>query len=161
MEFSLDTFVISLINIAVTFVILRKLVYKPVFVYLKQRSEKIESDLKKAAESVSAAAEEQRRLDSELRAAKQKADEIIKESSEDARAASEILIASAGTEAKRLLAEAKTEAEKAKETAMINLQSEISVIASDIARRILIREIDCTDNENIVREYFAEVKNNA
>ena len=161
MEFSLDTFIISLVNIAVTFVILRRLVYKPVFNYLKQRSERIESDLKKAGEALASSGEKQKKADSELESAKMRADEIMRRSSEDARRASELLLEKAGAEAAQLKADAKAETEAAKAAAMKNMQGEISVIAADIARRILMRELDSTDNMKIVSEYFAEVESNA
>ena len=161
MEFSLDTFIISIINILVTFVVLRKLVYKPVFNYLKQRSERIETDLKKADNAALSISQAEKTIDSEITEAKQKADEILKQSMEEAQTASKLVLERANSDAKRILEEANVKAEMLKDTTLKNMQDSISDIASEIAKNILKRELSQADNLNLVNEYFDEVKGHA
>ena len=161
MEFSLDTFIISIINILITFVILRKLIYKPVFNYLKQRSEKIETDLKKTNDAALSVSQAEKKIDSEILEARKKADEILRQGVKEAQSASEIILERANLDAKRILEEASVKADMLKDIMLKNMQDEISDIASEISKKILKRELNQTDNLNLVNEYFDEVKGNA
>ncbi|MCL2125147.1 MAG: F0F1 ATP synthase subunit B [Oscillospiraceae bacterium] len=149
---------IALINIIVLFILLRLILWKPVNRYLSARSERVSSELanvdKIRDEATSLRSEYENKLeDAEtrsldiMRSSQAKASEDAAEILKDARDKSEIML----REARERIAEEK-------ERAIVNSRHEVAQLATDLAARILKREVSESDTKNIVEEFFLETR---
>ena len=87
--------VISLANLTILFLILKKLLFKPVQNVLEQRQKTLDSKYEAADKSVAEAEENKLAWEEKLRNAEETADNIIKEASEDAKNHSNRIVAEA------------------------------------------------------------------
>lgn len=158
MEFYPLDILINVINIAVLYILLRLILYKPVARFLSARAERIGDQIAKADEKLL----EAERINQEYRA---KLDQAVEEGhaavrAEKTRAAQEAqaIIAEAKTESQRLLDEAHDRIKKEKERALEQMQYEVAQISVDIASRILKREVSVADNMRLTEEFFRELR---
>ena len=91
--------VISLANLTILFLILKKLLFKPVQNVLEQRQKTLDTKYEAAEKSVAEAEETKKAWEEKLRSAEEKADSIIKEASEDAKNHSNRIVAEARSNA--------------------------------------------------------------
>lgn len=149
--------IIHIINIIVLFVILRVLLYKPVKKFMSERAQRLEDEKKSAELDRNEAARLKADYESRLTAAQEEANGIIREKSEQAVQKGENIISDAKTSAGEIIESAKNEAENIKKRAVEDSKKQIVVLASEMAEKILCREINDKDNEKLTQEFFAEM----
>ena len=136
---------IHIVNIVVTYLLLRVLLYKPVRKFMDERAQKIEHleemDYEKAEDVfLEAIAIEPRKEEPYVKLAGLYLDRGERE------------------KAKQIIADAKQKAEEEKKRAMEGMQDQLADAATQIAGRLLRREVSLEDNRRVVDEFFDEVK---
>jgi F-type H+-transporting ATPase subunit b len=148
--------VISLINIAVLFILLRLILWKHVIRFLAGREERIKNDLEQA---------EQRCLDAEalhseyseqLEKIEERGREMIRESRLKAGEEADRILMETEGKTSEMIRDAQARIDMEKEQAYKNAQLEVSVLATDMAARILKREVSAKDSANAVDEFFRD-----
>ena len=149
---------IHIVNIVVTYLLLRVLLYKPVRKFMDERAQKIEHQMQQAKELEDAAKQSKQQYDTQIAESEQKARELIREGEQKALAAAESITSGARKQAEQIIADAKQKAEEEKKRAMEGMQDQLADVATQIAGRLLRREVSLEDNRRVVDEFFDEVK---
>ena len=103
--------IISLANLTILFLILKKLLFKPVKNVLEARQKTLDSKYEEADKSAAEAEENKKAWEEKLRNAEEEADAIIRTASEDAKNHSDRIVADARNMADGIVRQAKNAAE--------------------------------------------------
>ena len=158
MEFHPIDIVISLINITVLFILLRLILWKFVNNFLSSREKRVREELEDV---------EKRRLDAEalkaeyeerLEGLKASERDLMRESQIKASVEAEEILSDARDKAVVMMAEARERIADEKERAIVNARYEVAQLATDMAARILRREVSKEDSINAVNDFFRDAK---
>ena len=145
---------IHIINFIVTFVLLYLLLYKPVSKFMHKRRESVEQALADAAATRAEADAYLAEAKAELAATGEKARRLSHEAIENAALDAERIVDTAQDEADALLQKAREQMRQEKQAAIERAHTEVVGLASDIAARILSREVTLEDNREIAERFF-------
>ena len=154
MEFHPADVVISLINVTVLFILLRLILWKHVIRLLAGREKRVKEELEQA---------EQRRLEAEtlhceyndqLGQLEERGREIVRESQLKAIEESDRILTETQDKASELIRDARTRIDMEKDQAFKDAQLEVTLLATDMAAKILKREVSATDSANAVDDFF-------
>lgn len=143
--------------ILVLFVVLRKVLVKPVGSFLAQRQKKIDAALEKAREI-----DEKNRLisaDSDRARAQAQAqiDQMLGQARKQAEMEAQAIVQNARDEARELIARARQEAQVQREQMLRGLQSQTADLAVEIAAKVLAREVQPQDHQAMIRQFLEKV----
>jgi len=146
--------IISLINITVLFILLRIILWKHVIRFLAERKNRVQGEIddaeKRRLEAESLHSEYREKLDG----AEAKGQELIKQSQQKAGEEADRILSETRDKAKEMITEAEARIEEEKQQALEAAQLDITGLATQMASRILEREISAQDNKNVVDEFF-------
>lgn len=148
----------AIIAFVLLFVILAKFAWGPIIKGLQDREEKIKADLD-AAEV--ARNETQATLDEykkQLADAQVEARSIIDKAVKDAEAAKQRAVSETEQEIQKVNARAKHEIELAKDKALQELYAQTAQLATSVAEKILQRQIDGQDTQQLVEQSLKELE---
>lgn len=149
---------IHIINIIVTYVLLRLLIFKPVRKFMDARAARIQKDMGDAKAASERAEQTRSEYEAKLADSEAQARQILREGEQKAVESSEAIIAQAKLQADQILSEAKNTAEADRKRTMDSLQGQIADTAVDIAQQILQREVSLDDNRAVIDEFFKKVE---
>ena len=149
--------VISLINIAVLFILLRLILWKYVINFLSKRSAKIRSDMDEAAKNREDAEAIHNEYTKKLAELEDKGAEIVRQSKLKANEESDKILQNTKAEVSEMISEAHTRIERDKKQALDDAHDSVAQLATEMAARILDREVKQSDNTHAVDEFFSEV----
>ncbi|MFA6234522.1 MAG: F0F1 ATP synthase subunit B [Bacteroidota bacterium] len=140
--------------------ILKKFAWKPLLGALENRETKIREDILRAEEARSGAErllEEHRKLlqNSELDARK-----IIEEAKSTAETVKQGIVESAHEQARLMTAQAKSEIQREKDTALLQLRKEVADLAIRAAGKILGEELDADKHRKLVDDFIGSLPKN-
>ena len=142
--------VISLLNLLILFLIVKKFLYKPVQKVLKQRKDSVDA-VYAEAENARAAAEEDRQVYEEKRKnAEDEAEEILRKAGETAKKNGESIVKEAKEEAAAIKEKAERDIAQEKVKAINEAKDEIAGISIGIAEKIVGRELNDDDRNAYV-----------
>jgi len=154
MEFHPIDIVISLINIAVLFILLRLILWKYINRYLAARSERVRSELESVEKSRLDVEARKREYDEKIDGIEARGRDLMRESQIKASEEAAETLAEAKEKARAMIQEARERIAEEKETALINAQHEIAALATDMAARILKREVAPEDTKTAIDDFF-------
>ena len=137
--------VISLCNLLIIFLLLKKFLYAPVRKVVSERQKAIDDQLADAAREKAEAAEKNAALSAALSGAKEQADAILKDAAATADRKSADIVAAAKEQAQRIVADAEADAALAKEKAQADMKREIVDVSALMAGALLRREVTVAD----------------
>lgn len=146
--------VISLANLAILFLILKKLLFKPVRSVLQQRQQELDEKYLEADKAVDEAKANKTAWEEKLRSAEDEADAIIKSASDDAKQRGERLVAEAKDRADVIIRQAQTEAELEMRRADESIRREIIDVSAALTEKILRREINTDDHRAMIDDFI-------
>jgi len=146
--------VISVINIAVLFILLRLILWKYVINFLSKRAEKVRSDMANAAKSREEAQALQNEYKEKLGELKIQGADIVRASQQKATEESDRILCDAKNKADELMSDAHARIESEKKQALEDAHESITELAAEMAARILEREVKASDNTHTVKEFF-------
>lgn len=145
--------VFILINLIVLYIIMRKVLIKPINNIINERRTVIESGLEKAAASESNAKALEKEWREKLSKAGAESESIIETAKETARGEYDKLVAEANTEAARILRDARKSIEDERNSAMQGIRSQVASLAVDAAKKVL-ESSDLSDINDSIYEKF-------
>ena len=148
---------ISLCNLLILFLILKRFLYKPVRKMVAQRQADIDEKYDAASKAQKEAEDEKKAYEEKLRQANTRADEIIKTATDDARRRSGEILAQAKERADGVLSQAQQELELEKKKAQSDIRKEIVDISTLLTGKMLEREIDEKDHRVLIDSFLREV----
>jgi len=151
---------ISLANLVIIFLLLKKLLFKPVKKTLAARQAQVDKIYDDAAAAKQTAEADRAEYEQKLADVKAEAEEILTDARERADRMSEEIIGDAKDKAQAKLERAEEEIAQEKKKAMTELKDDVSALSVDIAEKLLGREIDEKDHAELIDKFISEVDDN-
>ena len=148
---------ISLANLLIIFLILKKLLWKPVKKVMEDRQAMVDKQFADAAEAEAKANEDKAQWAEKLATADDEAAARIADADETARRHSERVIAEAKEKAQGILRQAEAEAELERQKATASIRDEIADVSAELAQKMLEREINAEDHRAMIASFLDEV----
>ena len=158
MEFHPLDILISLINITVLFILLRLILWKHISRFLAQRAERVNAsleDVEKRSHDVDALKLE---YEEKIESIEAQGRDLMRESQIKASLEAEEILSDAREKARVMLHEARERIAEEKERAILNARHEVAQLATDMAARILKREVSPDDTQSAVDSFFGDTR---
>lgn len=154
MDIHPEDIIISIINIIILFILLRLILWKPVVRYLASRTARISNQFKNAEDKEQEAKSLLLEYNEKIDKLEERDREMIQKSKELATKEAGKILDKAHHKATNLLEDAENRISMEKEQAIEEAHEEVTKLATEMAARILHREISVSDNENVVKDFF-------
>lgn len=153
---NLYTMVFALINLLILFVVLKKVLFKPVMTYMQKRSDGIADDLKTSEEAKAEALALKDQYEEQMKSAKADGQKIIDDMTARANKIYEATVAQAENESKQILARAEADAAREHEKAIKESKAQIAGLALAAATKVIEANMDTEKNRELVDEFLKE-----
>ena len=148
---------ISLANLLLIFLILKKLLWKPVKKVMQQRRDMVDKQFADADAAEAKANEDKAQWAEKLATADDEAAARIADADETARRHGERVIAEAKDKAAGIIRQAEAEAELERQKATASIRDEIADVSAELAQKMLEREISVDDHRAMIASFLDEV----
>ena len=152
--------VISLLNLTILFLIIKKLLFKPVKNMLAEREAKANAEYDKAKTARENAERQENEWNERMKSADAEAQQIVDTAAENAKILSRKLEADAKANADRIVAAAETDAALEYKRARDNIRGEIVDVSTAIAERVLETKIDEEEHHRLVEDFLDKIGDN-
>ncbi|MBQ3924823.1 MAG: F0F1 ATP synthase subunit B [Firmicutes bacterium] len=142
--------VISLANLVILFLILKKLLFKPVQKVVDQRQKEIDTEYGKAERATEEANKVKAEWESKIGSAEAEADKIIKEAVERADARNEVMLYESREKADQIIRKAKSDIERDRRESREAVKKEIVDVSHALSEQIIGREINMDDHRDLI-----------
>lgn len=149
--------IISLINLLLIFLILKKFLYKPVQNVMSKRQEEIDAHYKTAEDAEKDALEAKEKYETKLSSADSEAEAILKEASLRADRRGERIVEEAREKAGVIVRQAQAEAALERKKATEGIKREIVDVSACLSEKILEREIKTEDHRKLIDSFISEI----
>ncbi|MEI6101491.1 MAG: F0F1 ATP synthase subunit B [Eubacteriales bacterium] len=151
----LQQLLFHLANMAIVFLIVWKLLYKPMVRFMDQRKNLIKTQIEEAAAKQTEAEQLKAKYDEMVLNAQSLTADLIERSKTAADDQARQIVASAQQTASEYMVRSKRDVQLLKSRARDEMRGEITDMAVGIARKILKREVTPEDNKDIIESYFS------
>ncbi len=148
---------ISLGNLFIIFIILKKVLYKPVKNVLAQRQAAIDEQYAAADEAVEQANADKAEWEQKMQNAKSEADSILQSATATATKRGERIISEAKEKADGIIRQAEIEAGLERQRATDGIKREIVEVSGVLAEKMLEREINADDHRNLIDSFIEKI----
>ena len=142
--------VISLANLVILFLILKKLLFKPVKKIVDKRQKEIESEYKKAEKTQAEADAIKAEWEGKMATAEAEADKIISDAVERADSRNEVMLYESREKADQIIRKAKADIERERKDARETIKKEIVDVSEALSEQIIGREINMDDHRDLI-----------
>ena len=148
---------ISLVNLLLLFLIIKKFLFKPVMTVLEKRKQEIDGQYAEANAAVDEANLSKKQWEEKLAAAEDEAEAIIQTAAENAKYRGDKLIEDAQKRAESIVRVAESEAELERKKATDSIKQEIVEVSGALAEKLLERELNREDHKAIIESFIEEI----
>lgn len=148
---------ISLLNLLLLFLIIKKFLFKPAKNIMAKRQEEIDEKYSVAENMKSEAIAYKEKYEEQLKGAKEEADEILNSASSNAKFREEKILAEAKEQADGIIRRAEAEAELTVKKAADGIKCEIVSVSGAIAEKMIGREINTDDHRELIDSFIKEM----
>ncbi len=148
---------ISLVNLTLLFLILKKFLFKPVTKMLEKRQGEIDSQYAAAEKMENDAANAKTEWEQKLSGAKAEADSIIQNAADTAKIRGDKIVAEAQQRADGIVRAAQNEAELERKKATDGIKHEIIEVSEALTEKMLEREINTEDHRALIDSFIEEI----
>ena len=156
-SFNLWQVLISLANLTILYLGLKKFLYKPVKAVLENRKAAIAKTYEEAEEYRSSANAARDEYAAKLATAHTTADEIIHDATVLANRRGEKIVAEAQNKAEEIIRQGELEASMEKKKAMESIRRDITDVSAAMTEKLLGREMNEGDHRNMIDEFLKGV----
>ena len=156
-DLSISTFVITLINIGILFVVLRAVLFKRVTAFMEERANKVRRDIEEAQRDRAEAGKLLQEYQARLKNREEEGAEIIQAAREKARAEAERIMDEARGNAAALTANARAHIEAEQRAALTLFRAEAAALVMAAASRLLQRELTAEDSRRFAGLLLQEI----
>ena len=142
--------VISLANLVILFLILKKLLFKPVKKIVDKRQKEIETEYKKAEKTQAEADAIKAEWEGKMATAEAEADKIISDAVERADSRNEVMLYESREKADQIIRKAKADIERERKDARETIKKEIVDVSQTLSEQIIGREINMDDHRDLI-----------
>lgn len=148
---------VSLINLLLLFLIVKKFLYNPVKKMLKSRQDAIQSDYDDAAAAKEQAAADKLAYEEKLSSAKAEADAIIRSAVGIAGQREKEILQEANAKADGIVRQAEAEAVLERKKAEEAVRKEIVEVSSLLTEKVLEREVTAEDHRQFIDSFIESI----
>ena len=149
--------VISLCNLLILFLFLKKFLYKPVRKMIADRQAAVDDVYRRADEALEKANRDREEYAEKLSRAGAECDEMIRTAQSNARQRSNTIISEAEERASGMIRRAENEIELERGKATAGMKQEIADLAVQLAEKLLEREINENDHANLIDSFINSI----
>jgi F-type H+-transporting ATPase subunit b len=149
---------LHIVNIAVTFVLLRLIIWKPMLRFMSAREERMRGELEAAKKLQSEAEAAKGDYERRLEEAQARGREIMQDSRSKASEEAGEIVGDARRRVEDMMTKARARIDGEREQAIASARYEMAQMATEIAARILKREVSAEDNKAVVEDFFSEAR---
>ena len=150
---------ISLLNLLLLFLILKRFLYAPVKSVVKDRQEMLKRQFDEAQNVVSKSKINEEYWNGKIKNAQQEANSIIKNAMDNANQNSEKIISDAKKKARDIVTQAEINAKIERKKAENSIKKEIADASTILAEKIISREINEYEQKNLIDNFIKEMEN--
>jgi len=150
--------IISLINIAVLFILLRHVLWKHVIRFLSEREKRVSDELENVKRQQLEAEALRAEYDEKIVELKERGADLLRESQAKANEESETILKETRDRAQLMVSDAEERIAREQAQALEELNLEVARLATDMAARILEREVSPEDSLNVVDDFFRDAE---
>ena len=147
---NLWSILISLANLVILYLLLKKFLYKPVRKFVENREKAVQEKLTSAQRAEENAKADEAAWNQRMMEAKVTADTMISDAARKASERGAQLVAEANAKAESIVEQAKADAAQEKKKAEAEIRQQIVDISSLMTERILEREINPGDHKGLI-----------
>ena len=151
---------ISLCNLLLLFLLLKKFLYSPVKKMLENRQNEIDSKYSAADEAQAEADANKKEWEYKLNGAAVEADSIISSATQKAELRQKHILEDAETQAGEIIERAKGQAELEFKKAQAKIKDEIIDVSSALTKKVIEREISKEDHEKLFSSLLDDIGGN-
>lgn len=148
---------ISLCNLVILFLILKRFLYKPVLKVIDERKALLNAQYENAAAAEAEASSQKALWQNKVSAVNAEADAILKKAAEDAEKRSRSIIEKGQSEAERIVKQAEADAVLERKKAENDMKKEIVDVSVELSQKILEREIKAKDHRTLIEQFISEI----
>ena len=149
--------IISLANLTILFLVVKKFLFKPVNNMLAKRQSEIDEKYEAADEAKRIAQKDRALWDEKIGAVKQESEEMIKKAQSSAKRQSEAIVSKAKEQADSIVRQAQNQAQLEIKKAEDGIKKEIVEVSSALANKILEREINADDHRSLIDSFIEKI----
>lgn len=151
---------ISLANLVILFLILKKFLYKPVQKMLDERRAQIDSDYSDAESAKQSAEAKDAELTERLSHAKAEAEGIVKEAADIAKARGDKIVEDARATADGIIRQAEEDASLERKRVGETIKEQIVDVSTALAEKMLEREVNADDHKALIDDFIDKIGEN-
>lgn len=148
---------VTLFNTLITFLIVKKLLFKPVRKILAARAEEVQSMYDQAEADLNEAAKMKKDYAESIANAKQEANEITQSATRRATVRSEEILAEANRQVQDMKKRAEQSIEQERKKAMNEIKDEIAGLSVMIASKVVEKDINEDDHKRMIEDFIDKV----
>ena len=148
---------VSLANLTILFLLIKKFLYKPVKKMLASRQAAIEGDYNAAREAKEQALSDKMAYEEKLHTAKTESDRIIKSAVNTATEREQEILAQAKVKADGILRQAEADALLERKKAEDGIKREIIEVSSLLTEKMLEREVSTDDHKRLIDSFLESI----
>jgi F-type H+-transporting ATPase subunit b len=160
LDFSV-TFIITVINIAILFFILKKILFKPVTKFMAERAKRVQDSIDQAQKDREAAKELLAEYEDRLKKAENEAQEILKIARENAEHQAQLIIAEAKQEAQDAADIMRKQIETERHAALAQFRLEAAALIIAVSGKLAAKDFSGEDNRRYMNMLLDELSANA
>ncbi len=145
---------ISLCNLVILFLILKKFLFKPVKKVLAERQAEYDAKFAEADGKLAEAEAVKAELDAKFASADDEAERILKDAKDNAERRGVAIVTEAKDKADLIVKNAESEAELRRRKAEESIKDDIADVSVEIAEKIIGREVTERDHRRLVDEFI-------
>ena len=149
--------IVTICNTLITFLIIKKFLYKPVRKMLAQREEEVQSMYSEAENAQTEAEKLRAEYTERLAKAKEEAASITKSATHRATVRGEEILKEASQQAADMVKKAETSIEQERKKAMNEIKVEITGLSVMIASKVIEKDINEDDHKRMIEDFISKV----
>ena len=145
LDFSV-TFLITIFNITVLFLVLRVLLFKPVTKFMDERARRVRDSIDQSEKDKFQAKALLAQYEAQIKTAEVEAEAILKNARDQAQLEAKKIIGEGRASAETVISRARKELEMERQAALASFREQAAALVVEAAGRLLAREIKSEDN---------------
>jgi F-type H+-transporting ATPase subunit b len=150
------TFIWTIVNLLVLYIILRKVLFVPVTKFMDNRTQSIKNDIENAEKFKAESEKAKQRYENQLKDAHLEADRIVKDARRKADDEYKAIIDTAQKQAEELIAKAHEEIELERQHMIKNIRNEVAGLALSAASKVMEANMNTELNRKLVDKFIDE-----
>ncbi len=148
---------ISLANLLILFLLIKKFLFKPVNSMLSKRQNEIDEKYDAANEAKRIAEENKLFWDERIGTVKEETDEMIKKAQDNAKRQGDFIVSKAKEQADGIIRQAEKQAVYEKKKVAEEIKQEIVEVSTLLTNKILQREINADDHRELIDSFIKNI----